>query len=107
MKKILSEIFSLKTLYVAFCCFLFYLLVLAVTRSSYGFTNKATKAIYPVSYTHRRQKTVYGIYSKNQYWAITKKPKITKLTKTVIKKVFCPPVMPYHVKLFMRFNNEQ
>ena len=74
---------------------------------SYAFTNKSTKAIYPVSYTHRRQKTVYGIYSKNQYWAITKKPKITNLTKTVIKKVFCPPVMPYHVKLFMRFNNEQ
>jgi len=103
----MRELFSIKTLYVALCIFLFYLLVLACARVSYGFTNKSTKAIYPVSYTHRRQKTVYGIYSKNQYWAITKKPKITKLTKVVIKKVFYPSAIPYHVKLFMRFNNEQ
>ena len=74
--------------------------------SSFAFTANATKVIYPVySKTHKTKKPVYGIYAGNKYWAIVKKPKITKLTKSVVKKAVYPRVAPYHVKLFMRFGN--
>ena len=73
---------------------------------TYAFTNSAAKTIYPVSSLkiHKTKKTVYGIYAGNEFWAFVKKPKITKLTKTMQKKTIYPSV-PYHVKLFMRFGN--
>ena len=73
--------------------------------SSFAFTANATKTIYPVfSKIRKTKKTVFGIYAGNKYWAIVKKPKITKLTKSVVKKEAYPCV-PYHIKLFMRFGN--
>ena len=73
---------------------------------SFAFTANATKTIYPVfPKTAKSGKIVYGIYAGNRYWAVVKKPKITKLTKSVVKKTVYPCVTPYHVKLFMRFGN--
>lgn len=70
--------------------------------SSYGFTDKSTKSIYPVTSLKLRakRKIVYDIYSSNKYWAITKTPVYSKLVKNYRRKKI---VYPYKVKLFMRF----
>ena len=81
-----------------------FILFLAVMAITCGTSYAATKTIYPVSALkiHASQKTVYGIYPNNKYWAVVKKPKITRLTKAVVMTY---PRVPYHVKLFMRFNS--
>ena len=78
------------------------LLTVFAAISSYGFTEKSTKSIYPVTSLKLRakRKIVYGIYSSNKYWAITKKPVYSKLVKNYKQKKV---VYPYKVKLFMRF----
>lgn len=83
-------------------------IVLSFVSSAFAFNFNSTKAIYPVSAIrplakHKAKKTVYGIYANNQYWAITKKPNITKLTN-IAKRSAYPCAIPYHVKLFMRFS---
>ncbi|MHB1702767.1 MAG: hypothetical protein ACYCS0_00920 [bacterium] len=82
------------------------ILSLFICKISFAFTNTSTKTIYPVSSLkiNKSKKTVYGIYTDNLYWAVVKKPKITRLTKAAIKKTMSPRVIPYHVKLFMRFS---
>ena len=74
----------------------------AAMKGSYGFTEKSTKSIYPVTSLKSRasRKIVYGIYSRNKYWAITKKPVYSKLVKNFKRKKI---VYPYKIKLFMRF----
>ena len=78
------------------------LLTVFTAISSYGFTEKSTKSIYPVTSLKlpARRKIVYGIYSRNKYWAITKKPVYSELVKNYKRKKI---VYPYKIKLFMRF----
>jgi len=82
------------------------ILSLFICKASFAFTNTNTKTIYPVSSlkANKSKKTVYGIYAGNRYWAVVKKPEITRLTKPAIRKRIYPCVVPYHVKLFMRFS---